>query len=82
MTPLSKESIFALRRFINTPAGKEVMGHLRSSPPTVKLDKEVHVYAHSSGIREGWMKCLEALEEIEDSENQSTKNSIDRLDIN
>jgi hypothetical protein len=38
---------------------------MRSEPPRTNLDPSVHVYAHSAGVRDGWLKAVEQLADFD-----------------
>jgi hypothetical protein len=65
MAQPSKEAQLALRTFLVSRAGQEIISHLRSDPPTTKLDPAIHVYSHSCGVRDGWQRCVEYLAEMQ-----------------
>lgn len=67
----SKEALMALRTFLATRAGQEIINHLRSEPPSTKLDPAIHVYSHSCGVRDGWQKCADYLAEMQPDKPES-----------
>lgn len=74
----SKESIRALRLFLGSNAGQEIMNHMRANPPAVEIDPSVHVYAHSNGIRVGWQKFADYLENM-DAQPPPQRQQSDRI---
>jgi len=75
----SKESIIVLRRFLATPQIKEIFAYMRANPPRVALDPALHVYAHSSGVRQGWNDAIDKLEDISDEkpEQRTPRDTIE-----
>lgn len=55
------------------------MNYMRATPPAVAIDPSVHVYAHSNGIRVGWQRFADELEELEGQAPQQ-RTPQDRLD--
>lgn len=79
MASPSKEAALALRRFLATPAGQDIINSMRSEPPRAQLDPSVHVYAHACGVRDGWYKAIDHLEDI-DVPQAAQRTTSDRLE--
>jgi hypothetical protein len=60
---MKKNSIMALRKFVNSPEGRDWMFDMRENIPGISPGPSEEII-FGAGISEGWRRCLAKIEDL------------------